>query len=263
MDKGKIVSLEDRIPKLKQQRRKKANKRLITLLFLFFLLIGCILYVQSPLSRVKSISVTGNGLYPSEQIISLSGLTHKTNIWKVNENSISEKLLTLPEMKSIKIKIQLPNSVIIQVKEFKRIAYLVKEGDFLAVLENGKIIENSNKGQIPVSAPILIGFTNGDVLDEMITSLEQLPDEIVNSISEIHHTPKETDKYKITLFMNDGFEVRATLRTFSDKMVHYPSIISQLDPNKKGIIDLEVGSFFKAYESEGAEPSENEGEGEG
>jgi cell division protein FtsQ len=63
--------------------------------------------------------------------------------------------------------------------------------------------------------------------------------------------------------MNDGFEVRATLRTFSDKMVHYPSIISQLDPNKKGIIDLEVGSFFKAYESEGAEPSENEGEGEG
>jgi cell division protein FtsQ len=33
-------------------------------------------------------------------------------------------------------------------------------------------------------------------------------------------------------------------------MMHYPSIISQLDPNKKGIIDLEVGSYFKAFESE-------------
>lgn len=263
MDKGKVVSLEDRIPKLKQQRRKKANKRLITLLLLFFLLIGFTLYFQSPLSRIKSVTVEGNNLYSTKEIKNLSGLTKKTNIWKVNETSISKNLLTLPEMKSIKVKILLPNSVRIQVKEYKRIAYLAKEGNFSAVLENGKIIANSNKGQIPVSAPILIGFSNGDVLDEMIDNLEKLPDEIVNSISEIHHTPKETDKYSITLFMNDGFEVRATLRTFSKKMVHYPSIISQLDQNIKGIIDLEVGSYFKAYESEGAEPVENEGEGEG
>jgi cell division protein FtsQ len=48
--------------------------------------------------------------------------------------------------------------------------------------------------------------------------------------------------------MNDGFEVSASIKSFSGKMAHYPSIISQLDPNKKGIIDLEVGSFFKAYE---------------
>ena len=81
----------------------------------------------------------------------------------------------------------------------------------------------------------------------MIKSLENLPTEISNSISEIHYTPKKTDPYHISLFMNDGFEVSATLRSFSEKMVHYPSIISQLDPNKKGIIDLEVGSYFKAF----------------
>ena len=46
--------------------------------------------------------------------------------------------------------------------------------------------------------------------------------------------PKETDDYRISLFMNDGFEVSATLRSFSEKMIHYPSIISQLDPKHKG-----------------------------
>ena len=252
MDTGKIVSLEDRIPKLKQQRRKKANKRLITLLLLFFLLIGCIIYFQSPLSRIKNISVQGNELYPATEIQKKSGLTQKTNIWKVKEKTISKKLLELPEIKSINVKLKFPNSVIIQVKEYKRIAYLAREAHFLAVLENGNIIENTNNELIPVSAPILIGFSDGDVLDEMIDGLEQLPDEIVNSISEIHYTPKETDDYSITLFMNDGFEVKATLRTFSEKMVHYPSIISQLDQEKKGVIDLEVGTFFKAYEPEGA-----------
>ena len=75
----------------------------------------------------------------------------------------------------------------------------------------------------------------------------------LNSISEIHYTPKKTDHYHISLFMNDGFEVSATLRSFSEKMAHYPSIISQLDPNKKGIIDLEVGSYFKAFEPEAEE----------
>lgn len=261
MDKGKIVSLEDRIPKLKQQRRKKANKRLITLLFLFFLLIGCIIYFQSPLSHINNISIKGNERYSSAEIVSTSGLTKKTNIWKVNEATVSEKLKKLPEVKSVQVQVHLPNTVRINVVEQKRIAYLAKKGSFFTVLENGEIIKNSKTTTIPVNAPILLGFSNGAVLDEMIDGLEQLPDEIVNSISEIHHTPKETDEYSITLFMNDGFEVLATLRTFSKKMAHYPSIIGQLDQNAKGIIDLEVGSYFKAYEPEGAEQIENEGEG--
>ena len=78
----------------------------------------------------------------------------------------------------------------------------------------------------------------------MMKELDKLPSEILNSISEIYYSPKKTDLYHISLFMNDGFEVSATLRSFSEKMVHYPSIISQLDPNKKGLIDLEVGSYF-------------------
>jgi len=78
----------------------------------------------------------------------------------------------------------------------------------------------------------------------------------LNAISEIHHDPKETDKYHVFLFMNDGFEVNATIPTLSVKMAHYPSIVSQLDPEVKGIIDIEVGSFFKAYDTGGEEENE-------
>jgi len=62
--------------------------------------------------------------------------------------------------------------------------------------------------------------------------------------------------------MNDGNEVSATIRTFAKKMSHYPSIIGQLDPNQKGIINLEVGSFFKSYESEGAKTDDSGETGE-
>ena len=261
MERGKIVSLEDRIPKLKQQRRRKANKRLVFLLLFFFLLISCIIYFQSPLSHVKNISVTGNELYSPELIKKTSSLTRKTNIWKVNEEEVSTKLMKLPELKKATVEVKFPNTVNIHIIEYKRIAYINKDNGYSGVLENGKILPKMSGGAMPVNAPILIGFKKGKVLSEMVNSLDKLPDGIANSISEIHYSPTETDDYSITLYMNDGFEVLASLRSFSKKMAHYPSIISQLKEDEKGIIDLQVGSYFKAYDQEGAEKGENEDEG--
>jgi cell division protein FtsQ len=247
MDKGKIVALEDRIPKLKEQRRRKANRRLILLLMLFFTLIVVVAYTQSPLSHVKKITVKGNEMYTSSELIKKTGLSTKTNIWKVKTNEVKANLKGLPEIKKATVTIQWPNTINIQVQEHQRIAYQEKDSLFYPVMENGKILKDRKIKEIPVNSPILFGFKEGSVLNEMISELDKLPNEILNSISEIHYSPKKTDQYHISLFMNDGFEVSATLRSFSDKMIHYPSIISQLDPNKKGIIDLEVGSFFKAF----------------
>jgi cell division protein FtsQ len=260
MEKGKVVSIEDRVPKLKQQRRKKANQRLIFLLLLFFSLIACVSYFQSPLSKVNNIKIIGNELYSTEQIVKQSGITTEQNIWKINKKQIAASIRHLPELKEAKVKIVLPRTVLITVKEYERIAYLVKETSFYPVLENGNILNHQKLSSLPINAPILKDFSEGEVLEEMIISLKELPSEVVNSISEIHYTPTDTDTYHINLFMNDGFEISATLRSFTEKMLHYPSILSQLDPKVKGIIDLEVGSYFKAYETGGDELLEDEGE---
>ncbi|KIY20707.1 MULTISPECIES: cell division protein FtsQ/DivIB [Mesobacillus] len=260
MEKRKIVSLEDRIPKLKLERRKKANRRLTMLLALFFLLIAGIIYFQSPLSKVKEITVSGNHSYTFDQMVERTGLSLETNIWKINKGEVEKKLESIAEIKNATVHVKLPNTVEIKIEENDRLAYISKGKSFYPVLENGHILGEKQMDEIPVNAPILIGFNEGEVLDEMLASLEKLPEEVINSISEIHSKPEKTDQYLIRLYMNDGFEVNATLRTFSEKMTHYPSIVSQLDPNKKGVIDLEVGSYFKAYEAEEAEKVEMEQE---
>ncbi|MED4226085.1 cell division protein FtsQ/DivIB [Neobacillus cucumis] len=257
MENDKIVALEDRIPKLKEQRRRKANKRLVLLLILFFTMIVVIAYSQSPLSHVKHISVDGNEVYSDNEIIKASGITTNTNIWKIKKSNTSSQIKQLSEINQANVKIKWPNTVQIQVKEHKRIAYIKQGKNYLPIMENGKVLKDRKTDIIPVNSPILFEFKEGKVLNLMVKELEKLPSEITNSISEIHYSPKKTDQYHISLFMNDGFEVSATLRSFSEKMVHYPSIISQLDPNKKGLIDLEVGSFFKAYGS-GAEERQGE-----
>jgi cell division protein FtsQ len=262
MKKRKVVSLEDRIPKLKEQRRKKANRRLILLLLLFFMLIAFIVYFQSPLSHVKTITISGNHVHSDKEITSSAGINNDTNIWNVQGKAIEDKLNELPEMKKVEVEIHFPNTVEIKIQELKRMAYISKGKSFIPVLENGQVLDEKQTTDLPLNAPVLYSFSENDVLKEMMDSLEQLPDEVLNSISEIHYDPQKTDLYHISLFMNDGNEVSATIRTFAKKMSHYPSIIGQLAPNQKGIINLEVGSFFKSYESEGAETDESGETGE-
>ncbi|MBQ6445988.1 FtsQ-type POTRA domain-containing protein [Cytobacillus oceanisediminis] len=253
MDKGKVVSLEDRIPKLKEQRRKKANRRLIFLLLLFFLIIVCVIYFQSPLSHVKNIEITGNHLYTYEDLEKMSGINSNTNIWTIKKDKLAEKLKDTGGIKSAKISIAIPNTVHIDVKEYRKIAYFEVKNKFIPLLENGDMLHDRAMTNSPYDAPIIKDMKSEDerVITKIGEELSNLSAEVYNAISEIRYTPKNTDKWHVTIYMNDGNQVLASLSSFSDKMKHYPSIIAQLNTDKKGVIDLEVGSYFKAFESEG------------
>ncbi|MBO1004938.1 cell division protein FtsQ/DivIB [Pseudogracilibacillus auburnensis] len=255
MQKGKVLSLEERIPQIKQLRRRKANRRLIFLLSLFFLLIAFVVYFQSPFSQIHDIKVIGNESIPEKSIISISGIHIGDNIWKMDKKNAEKSILSLPEVKAVDIRLIFPNKLEVKLVERSVVAFIASKNQFFPILDNGVILHKNREN---VLAPILTSFTEGTVLNELVSQLKELPDEILNAISEIHYDPKETDQYHIYLFMNDGYEVNATIPTLSEKLVHYPSIISQLNPKIKGVIDIEVGSFFKAYETEGEEMIEED-----
>jgi len=82
MEKGKLIVLEDRVPKLQEQRKQKANRRLILYLSLFFILILFIVYSQSSLSNVSNIEVQGNKHVSDKDIVKESGMSKKTSYWK-------------------------------------------------------------------------------------------------------------------------------------------------------------------------------------
>ncbi|MGM0844509.1 MAG: cell division protein FtsQ/DivIB [Bacillota bacterium] len=261
MDKGKIVSLEERIPKLKQHRKKKANRRLTFLLSLFLLLILTVVYFQSSLSQVKEIDLSGNQLVSDESILNNISIEEGMNVWSVDKSKTEIELEEIAEISGAEVRLQLPNTVKINIAEYEKAAYLINENQFFPILENGELLDSRALESLPTDAPILIAFKEDKILKEMVSELKTLPPEIKNSISEIVLSPKNTDPYHVSLYMNDGFEVSASIRTFSEKMIHYPSIVSQLDESTKGVIDLEVGSYFREYDKEGdSEGDEDESE---
>jgi cell division protein FtsQ len=260
MDQKKVITLEDRIPKLRIQRKQRSNRNLIYYLSFFFLLLLTVIYFQSPLSDVKVVQIEGNRYVPDEKIITVSGLNERTSFWGVNKKGIVEELTSLIEISEAKVEQIFPNTVTIIVKEFTRVAYLVADGKYYPIIESGKILdEEPSINRFPTDAPLLIGWSTAEELAEMAAELSNLPESLIHRISEIYFTPTQEDPLRITLYMNDGFQVSSTIRHFSKKISAYPAIVKELDPNIKGIIHMKMNPYFEQFDNEEEQKIESEG----
>ncbi|WP_163970744.1 cell division protein FtsQ/DivIB [Oceanobacillus halotolerans] len=250
MTQKKVVSIEEHIPTLKQERKKKANRRLIFYLSIFFLLISIIVYLQSPLSNVKQVVVTGNSFIEKENVIEESGISVGSNIWMTKISSIEDKIGDNPIVKSVNVTRKLPWTIEIDITEHKRVGYIKLDDSYHTILANGVTITATSLESTNGDAPFLFDFTEDTYLNKMTDELQKLPDGILNLISEIHWKPTESNKNKLLLYMNDGFLVDSTIRDFAEKMKVYPSIVSQLDSEQEGIIHIGVGVYFESFQED-------------
>jgi cell division protein FtsQ len=251
MSKEKIILLEDRIPNFKKQRRKKANKLLILYISTFFLLSLFILYFQSSLSKVRDINIAGNSYITTKQILDWSQVKPGMNYWEVTESEIMESIIGKHEIiKNVSVKKVLPSTINIKINEFREIGYVKIGNNYKVLLENGSYLDKEYLISDLTSKPVLIGWNNQDDLNELATQLSQLPKGIYNLTSEVHFIDNNKNKNTARIFMSNGYEVRVSIFTLADKLKYYSSIVSQLNPKEKGVIHLEVGSYFKKYTNE-------------
>ncbi|MFD1067226.1 cell division protein FtsQ/DivIB [Oceanobacillus locisalsi] len=255
-----IVSIEDRIPKLKQARKKKANRRLIFYLSIFFLLIAVIIYLQSPWSEVRSIEVDGNVFLTDEYIIDESGLTEGMNIWSLNGSSVVSGMEENPVIEQASINRKFPSTVLIEVEEQSVLGYVQEERAFYPVLANGQVV-SQNANASAGNAPLISGF-NETELAELASEMEDVRPSIFNMISEIERKDPEEDEGStlITLYMSDGFLVEGEIDQVLDKLGYYPSIVSQLQEDDNGIIHMGVGIYFESFEKDEMEEVDIEDE---
>ena len=71
----KVIDIEERIPSMREKRRRKTNKKFLFMLSVFVIALLAILYFQSPLSKVEMITVSGAILHDRTFYKEQSGLT--------------------------------------------------------------------------------------------------------------------------------------------------------------------------------------------
>ncbi|MED3762472.1 cell division protein FtsQ/DivIB [Ureibacillus terrenus] len=247
----KVIDIEERIPTLKKKRRRRTNIKFAVIISLFVGMLFLLLYFQSPYSNIKKIKVSGAGLATEGYYIEKSGLQKGDSMWGFKTSKV-EKKLKEEWVKDVKVKRKLLTEVDIEVEEYRKVAYIFENNQFYPILENG-IIYKSSETIPPMDAPIFLDFQDEELREMVLKELAKLDEEVLALISQINLASTETDPYAITLYMNDGYEVRAEITSLAEKMKYYPAIVAQIESSgkkEKGIIDIEVGSYFKPYSEE-------------
>ncbi|WP_188205727.1 cell division protein FtsQ/DivIB [Alkalibacillus aidingensis] len=253
MAEKKIVSIEDRIPQLKQARKRKANRRFILYLSVILLLVLVIVYMQSPLSHVKSVEVENNGVVSVEQITDLAGIDWDESYWKQNTDEIALNIQEHPEIEQAEVERSWYNSFVISVQEYKRVAYQKDGESYYPILQNGELLSEVKLDKPRSDAPLLHGFEDSNYLSEISEQLASLPDSISLLISEIYWDPDEVNRDRIRFYTVDGQEVVGVISNFASKMEVYPSISAQINDDLEGVLHIDVGAYFVPFEDQDME----------
>lgn len=240
---------EERIPQIKkQQPKRKANRKLLFLLTLFFLAILIVLFVRSPYSKVSEIRVIGNEVYNQQEITDASGLTIGMQFLNVWQSSVQASERQLPGIKEVTIKREFPGIIEIHVAEYRRVAfYFPPDGKQSLLLENGVVIPEPRPGDRVVDRPLVRSWNAPELLAPLAQSLSQLPIALLAEISDITLTPTAYDKERITMYMRDGNEVRTIIHLINTRLPWYPSIAKELPKDEKGVVFMLESTWFSKY----------------
>ena len=222
--------------KKKTKKRKLKARNVIVLLVILLIGIVGIMYLYH--LKITSIVVKGNTLYTEWQIINLAGLIDYPNSMQNLSGLIASRLEKDPYIKEAKVKKKGLTEVEITVEENKPLFYYVPN--------KKTVLSDKTETDDNFPVPTLINYVPNKIYATFLTEMDNTDYNIVKRISEIKYDPNEVDEERFLLTMNDGNYVYLTLNKFN-KINHYLEIIKEFD-NKKGILYLDSGEYFKVIE---------------
>ncbi|TWT28104.1 cell division protein FtsQ/DivIB [Planomicrobium sp. CPCC 101110] len=249
----KVIDIEERIPTLRERRKKRTNRKFVALLVIFLVFLAILYYSQSKHSEIQNIAVAGAAVYEKDDYLEASGLAVGQSMWSFKESAVEKRLNDLEWVKDATVEKRWLTGVDINVDEFEKIGYLERENNFQMVLSNGYTVE---KPVSSIDGPIFSNFENDEARKKLVSQLSEIDAEVYNLISQVILASEETETSYVTLYMNDGNEVRTILSTLAENLNYYPSVIAQLKESQKGVIDMEVGIYFRSYDDVYGPPKE-------
>lgn len=233
------------------QEKKKSNKlkkklsfKSVIALFLFVAVIGGILF--SPIFSSKTIQCTELDKYTKAELLNLAGIQEGMNIFAVKFGSAKKKLLESPYIEEVSIKVSLPSTVAINIKERKVRGYVPYSGSYLYIDEYGRVLEV--KKNFTEDLPLVTGlkfssFQEGEILQvenrksfEIVVMMAQMMTkyELLNMVVEVDVSdPDNIIAYvnKIEVYLGDGSDCDMKIRTMAE-------IIKNIPEGDRGTVDL-------------------------
>lgn len=128
--------------KKNRKRIRKLKKKFSMGMTVFCLcLAGVLALLLTPIFDVENITVRGNTVVSSEDIIKAANIAKGTNTFSVSLKQVKDNVESIGTVESAKIKRILPSTVAITVKEGTPIVYIYDHGDCVGITADGRVTD--------------------------------------------------------------------------------------------------------------------------
>ncbi|MDE1506038.1 cell division protein FtsQ/DivIB [Ligilactobacillus salivarius] len=246
--KSKKILISSNLVKFNGLRKKRLQKRVITLASIFGISAVISLYAILPVSRVSNIEIEGTDSQTKTAIIEASQVKKNESLFAVVPTKFLIRQRIKNDVATVKdVNISLKKNVVkFKVTEYDIVGYIQRKNTYYKLTSNGREL---NVGQKATNGnyPLFLDFKKKTLLHEAAQQVGEMPKKVRFGISEIHSSPTKVNPKRVRLVMNDGNEVIGSIDTLATKMSYYPSMAKAL--GKKGVIDLEVGAYAYPYDN--------------
>ena len=115
--------------------------------------------LESPYFSVREIQVRGGEKFGGNEIVTMAGLKHGMNIWRIEPATIEKKVAKHPWVRRVLVRREFPRRVVIEIEERIPRA-IVAMGKLYYVDSDGVVFKEVGAGE-SVQFPLLTGLTSG------------------------------------------------------------------------------------------------------
>ncbi|GAB6100376.1 FtsQ-type POTRA domain-containing protein [Halanaerocella petrolearia] len=188
------------------------DKQVILICIALLVVLGVVHIIYSNYFQITEIKITGNQLLTDNYLLNFSKLQQETNIFEIDSKKIKKKLLKLPQLKSVTIKRDLPNKLVISVQERRPIAIIPFQSSYQVVDTEGWILEVTNSlssWKLPLITGVNIDSQAKKIKltgmkSQAVNYLSKLSKNVLAGISELHIDSQQ----RINLFLRQGGKVK-------------------------------------------------------
>lgn len=255
----RCFGVEDKLLRRDMQTRangeggRQKRTRVRALILGFFLFLGVVMVLESPLTRVRGMVVTGNASVTEQAILEASDLHKGMSLWQVNASAIADKVTAAePRVQSVTVHTDyLSGTVTLAIKEKQIVAVLASSGHFYNLLSDGKVYTQAaaNAGFTwpLVTSDHLLNVQLGQAPDPAVADicqqLSQIPRDQANLISEVH-----LDNFGVaTVYLVNHFAAECKQDQFATCMKEMTSAVAYFKGKgyAPGLIDMTGGQPYR------------------
>ena len=216
------------------------------------------IFLVTPFSKKKIITVTGTSTVSQEEVIRDSGIKPSNYPFLLifHHSTYEKNIISKNKMvKSAKFTYRFPNKLNIDIKEYSIIAYAQTDDGDQPILENGTRIGLVGASELPESF-LTINLSSEKDIQKLVKAFSKLDRDLVNQIQIVSSADSATTSDLLKLEMHDGNVVRVPLSELAKKLPYYLKIKDSLPENS--IVDMEVGIYATSESIEASVAADKE-----